>query len=87
MMPDVAHDARADSLSGLTVLTPDVDRAERVRTACRALLDRRHRRRARMAALAGFSWQVLAPAVVGAFCVLYTAMLVAMTLRFEGLFD
>jgi hypothetical protein len=37
--------------------------------------------------MAGFAWRVLAPAVVGAFCVLYAAMLVAMTLRFEGVFD
>jgi hypothetical protein len=87
MTSESARDARADSLRELTPLAPDADRAERVRMTCRALLDRHQRRRARTAEIAGFAWRVLAPAVVGAFCVLYAAMLVAMTLRFEGFLD
>ena len=87
MTPDMTHDARVDSLKELTPLAPDPDRAERVRRTSRALLDRRRRRTARTAEMAGFAWRVLAPAVVGAFCVLYAAMLVAMTLRFEGFLE
>jgi len=87
MTPDDTDDATASSLKGLTVLAPDPDRAERVRMKCCAQLGRRRRRAARTSAMAGFAWRVLAPAVVGAFCVLYAAMLVAMTLRFEGFLD
>ena len=82
-----SHETIVGSLSGLSVLFPDGDRAERVRVCCRTHLARGRRRTTRVAAMAGFSWDVLAPAVVGAFCVLYVAMLVAMTLRFEGFLD
>jgi hypothetical protein len=87
MTLDDSHDPWADSLKGLTALAPDPARAEHVRMKCRAQLGRRRRRRARTAAMAGFAWRVLAPAVIGAFSVLYFAMLVAMTLRFEGFLD
>ena len=36
--------------------------------------------------ITGFAWRVLAPVVVGGFCVLYVAVLVATTLRLEGVF-
>jgi hypothetical protein len=80
------HDATADSLGRLMVLAPDPDRAERVRVRCRTQLGRSRRRAARTAVVSGFAWRVLAPAIVGAFCVLYVAVLVATTLRIEGVF-
>ncbi|HLG53911.1 MAG TPA: hypothetical protein VI485_01185 [Vicinamibacterales bacterium] len=81
-----AHDAGADSLDQLRAVAPDPDRAERVRARCRAQLGRSRRRAARTAVVTGFAWRVLAPGVVGAFCVLYVALLVATTLRLEGVF-
>jgi hypothetical protein len=81
-----AHDAGADSLDRLRAVLPDPDRAERVRARCRTQLGRSQRRAARTAVITGFAWRVLAPGVVGAFCVLYAAMLVATTLRLEGVF-
>jgi len=82
-----AHDVSADCSLLLVVLTPDPDRAERVRVRCRAQLGRSRRRAARTAVITGFAWRVLAPVVVGAFCVLYAAGLVATTLRLEGVFN
>jgi hypothetical protein len=82
-----AHDASADSSLRLTALAPDPDRAERVRVRCRAQLGRSRRRAVRTAVITGFAWRVLAPVVVGAFCVLYAAGLVATTLRLEGVFN
>ena len=81
-----AHDAVADSLDRLMALAPDPDRAERVRVRCRTQLGRSRRRAAHTAVITGFAWRVLAPVVVGAFCVLYVAVLVATTLRLEGVF-
>jgi hypothetical protein len=80
------HDATADRLGRLMALAPDPDRAERVRVRCRTQLGRSRRRAARTAVVSGFARRVLAPAIVGAFCVLYVAVLVATTLRFEGVF-
>jgi hypothetical protein len=37
--------------------------------------------------ITGFAWRVLAPAVVGGFCVLYVAALVVTTLRLQGVFQ
>ena len=81
-----SHDASADGLDRLMALAPDPDRAERVRVKCRAQLGRNPRRAARRAMITGFAWRVLAPVVVGAFCLLYLALLVATTLRLEGVF-
>jgi hypothetical protein len=36
--------------------------------------------------ITGFAWRVLGPVAVGAFCVLYVVVLVATTLRLEGVF-
>jgi hypothetical protein len=69
----------------MTILTPDPERAERVRVKCRAELAR-SRREARTPVTMGLAWRVLAPVVVGAFCVLYVAILVATTLRLERIF-
>ena len=81
-----AHDASADTSLRLTALAPDPDRAERVRVRCRAQLGRSRRRAARTAVITGFAWHVLAPALVGGFCVLYVVLLVATTLRLQGVF-
>jgi len=81
-----SHDASAESLERLTPLAPDPDRAERVRARCRTELRRNRRRAARTAVITGFAWHVLAPVAVGGFCVLYIALLVATTLRLQGIF-
>ena len=76
-----AQDGAADSLDRLRALAPDPGRAERVRVTCRTQLRRRRRRAARTAVITGFAWDVLAPVVLGTFCVLYVVVLVATTLR------
>lgn len=86
MTSDDAHDASAESLKGLMALAPDPDRAERVRVRCRTHLERGRRRAARTAVITGFAWHVLAPVVVGSFCVVYVVLLVATTLRLQGVF-
>ena len=80
-----AYDANADTLELMT-LTPDLDRAERVRAKCRAQLGRYTRRLARRAEMTKSAWHVLAPALVGAFCVFYITALVATTIRLEDIF-
>lgn len=79
-----SHDAGAESLDRLPCLAPDPDRAERVRVRCRTRLGRGRRRPARAAVMAGLAWRLLAPIVVGGFCVLYVVALVATTLRLQG---
>ena len=80
-----AHEASADRLDRLITLTPDPERAERVRVRCREQLERNRRRTARTAEITGFASRVLAPVVVGAFCVFYVAVLLATTIRLEGI--
>ena len=82
-----SHDAGVESLKRLMPLTPDPGRSECVRVRCRMQLGRRQRRGARIAVLTGFTSRVLAPVIVGGFCVLYVAALVATTLRLEGVFQ
>ena len=79
-------DASTGGLDRLTLLTPDPDRAERLRVRCRTQLGRRRRRAEHTAAITAFVWRVLAPGVVAAFCVLYAAVLVVTTLRLEANF-
>jgi hypothetical protein len=86
MTSDDFHDASVESLERLTALAPNPDRAERVRVQCRTRLGRSRRRAARTAVITGFAWHVLAPVVLGGFCVLYLALLVATTLRLQGVF-
>ena len=86
MTSDDSHEASAEALKGLMSLAPDPDRAERVRVRCRTQLERSRRRAARTAVITGFAWHVLAPALVGGFCVLYVVLLVATTLRLQGVF-
>jgi hypothetical protein len=84
MMRDYSHDTSADSLKRLMPLTPDADRGERVLVRCRKQLERNGRRRARTTAVRGFTSRVLAPVIVGGFCLLYVAALMVTTLRLEG---
>jgi hypothetical protein len=81
-----AADALADRLDHLTTLAPDADRAARVRARCHAQLGRSRRRAARTAEVTGFASRVFGPVVVGAVCVFYTAMLVALTVQLESIF-
>jgi hypothetical protein len=85
MTVDDTGDPHVDGLRGLVMLTPDPGRVARVREMCRAQLGRR-RRDTRVGAIAEFASHVLAPAIVGAFCLFYVAALVATTLRLEGVF-
>ena len=80
-----SHDASAERLARLLPLAPDPEWAERVRLRCRTQLGRSRQRTARTAEITGFAWRVLAPAVVGGFCVLYAVALVATTLRLQGI--
>ena len=73
-----------DSVHALTALTPDPDRAERVRVRCRKQLAQSAQHKPRTAAIADFAWRVLAPAAVGALGVFYLAVLVATTLRLHS---
>lgn len=86
MTGDSSDNARAAGLTRLTALAPDPERAERVRVRCRARLERGTRRAARASLISGFAYRVLAPSVLGAFCVLYIVAVVATTLRFQGVF-
>jgi hypothetical protein len=81
-----SHDLGADDLGRLIALAPDPDRTERVRVRCRTQLGRSQRRAAGTATVRGFAWRVLAPAIVGAVCVFYVALLMVTTLRIEGVF-
>jgi hypothetical protein len=80
-------DASVETLARLQSLLPDSRRAESVRVRCRTQLSRRRQYPAGTVVRAGFARGVLAPVVVGAFCVLYVAALVTTTLRLHGIFD
>ena len=86
MTSDDIHDPGAANLHRLTSLAPEPGRADRVRARCRTQLEQSRRPEGRTAAIAEFACRVLAPVVVGAFCVLYVAVLVATTLRLEGVY-
>jgi hypothetical protein len=85
MTADGSDEAGVKRSRELTRLAPDPARAERVRARCRGELERRRGRSAHMTAITGFASRVLVPAAVGAFCVFYVAVLVATTLRFQGI--
>jgi hypothetical protein len=86
MTADDGHDASADSLDPLATLAPDRARAELVRARCRMHLVRSRRRATRAAEISGVAWHVAGPIVFGAFCVFYTALLMATTVEIEGIF-
>ncbi|MEN3339338.1 MAG: hypothetical protein V7647_3014 [Acidobacteriota bacterium] len=80
-----ADDTVANSLRRLSRLTPDSDRAERVRQQCRTRLERRWRPESAVTSHDS-SWQMLTPVVVGGVCLIYALALVVTTLRLEGVF-
>ena len=84
MTPCDTYDASVEDLKRLQPLLPDRLRADRVRMRCRAQLLRSQKRQASTDVIARSAWRVLAPVVVGGFCVLYTLALVIMTLRLRG---
>lgn len=86
MTPHSSHDALAETLRRLAVLSPDTNRAERVRAECRTRFERSRRRERHFAVTRGFVWSVLGPAVLGGFCVFYTTALIATTLRLRSVF-
>jgi len=79
-------DGNVERLGHLVRLVPDAARAERVRARCRAQLVRQQRRTARKAAIHAVTWRAAGPLLVGGFCVVYAVMLVATTLRLQGIF-
>ena len=80
------HDASLERLERLQSLAPDSKRTERVRVRCRIQLGRNRQRTPHSAVITGFARRVLAPVVVGGFCVLYFAALMTTTLRLHGVF-
>jgi hypothetical protein len=80
------HDPLLHTVSRLRPLEPDSARAERVRTRCRARLNRSRRRSERVARITGLAVRVLAPMVVGSLGAMYIAALVGTTLRLHSVF-
>lgn len=81
----MTHDDVDDrSLKRLTPLSPDPGRRARVLARCRAELERNTRRTNRRTAILGFTSRALVPALVGGFCLLYLAVLVAITVRLQS---
>jgi hypothetical protein len=85
MTPFQFGDARLNELTGLQRLTPDPDRAERVRMRCREQLGQWRKRQERADALMGLTRRVLAPALVGGLLILYIAALVSTAIRLQGI--
>ena len=73
------------NVKDLPALTPDPNRTERVRARCHAQLARSQRREAHFAVMTGVAWRVLGPSVLGVFCVIYTAALIATAHRLQAL--
>jgi hypothetical protein len=81
------YDARFERLDRLARPAPDAARGERTRLRCRAHLGRRQRRAVWAVSTVGRARRVIAPVVVGGFCVLcafYVSALLATTLRLRG---
>lgn len=83
MIDDDPDAASVGSLETLLRLAPDPERARRVRVRCRTRLQRSQRRPARLPGATGRASRLLTAVVVGGFCVIYAAALVATTLRLE----
>jgi len=84
MTSDDAHDPIVDELTRLQSLASDHGWTDRVRTRCRTQLVKGQACRARTNMPARFARRVVAPVIVGGFCVLYIAALVITTLRLQG---
>jgi len=80
-----ARDPVLENLARLRQLSPDLARAEHVRAKCRARL--RETRRSKRTAVARFARCIVAPVLVGWFCVLYIADLVGIALRLHSGID
>jgi len=80
------HDASLEGLKQLQFLAPELGRADRVRMRCRTQLGRSRKGPARADVMTGSARRVLAPVVVGGFCVIYIAALVTTALRLHGVF-
>ena len=85
MIRSDAPDPMLDQLTRLRQLSPDPARAERVRAKCRARL--RRTGGSKRTAVAGLARSILAPAVVGFWCVLYIAGLVAIAIHLHSGLD
>ena len=86
MTPHSSHDAPAENLRRLAVLSPDTNRTERVRAECRTRFERSRRRERHLAVTTGFAWSVVGPAALCGFCVFYAAALIATALRLRAVF-
>ena len=73
-------------LARLPVAVPDVARAEHVRARCHAALARRQRAADRPGHGIGRTERVLAPLLVGGFCLIYLSAVVLDVLRSQGVF-
>ena len=78
-------DALERRLEQLPRMTPDGNRAERVKARCRAQFERRHRRQAHLESAIEFTSRVLAPAAVGGVCLIWVAFLLAFAFEFARL--
>ena len=74
-------DRLLQDLASLAPLTPDPERARRLRERCRTALARTHQRPDRGRRAVDVTQGIIAPAVLGALCVLYTMVLFVLALR------
>jgi hypothetical protein len=74
-------DPLLEDLACLAPLTPDPERARRVRERCRGVLARRHQRSRRAERVVHFLQAIVAPAAFGILCVLYTIVVFVLALR------
>ena len=85
MTPRHDDDSHVESLDRLCRLTPNPERAARVRARCRIGLERRRSRQLPAFTTIARASRLLAPAIVAGFCLLYVAALLTTTLRLEGI--
>jgi hypothetical protein len=74
-------DRLLQDLARLAPLAPDPERARRLRERCRTVLARTQRRSRRAERVVDFMQHLVAPAVLGILCVLYTVVLFVLALR------
>jgi hypothetical protein len=77
-----------EAIAQLPIIACDPTRADRTRRRCRALLGRQQRRRDHVVSRIDIAQRVLAPVIVGAFCVffiVYVTALVAATFALQRL--
>lgn len=86
MTPDPVHDPTIHSLARLRPLAANPAHAERVRQRCRAELARRRHRSDRRALAVESGRRMLAPVLLGGFCVLYLVELVGTAFGLRGAF-